>query len=444
MAIDVSKQVAKAEQAFRSKKYELSIEIFLQALQIDPDNRAGRRGVRAAALKKTEHNYPSAFSIKLGTATSRMGMANPSIERRLPSFENYLKLDPKNTSVAHKLAETLEKAGYENGAIGVYEGMVQHAPKDELAFVNLGRLLGAKEPEDAIKHLERALSINPKNQQAIKIRKDLAAELSIKRTGFETATTTHDLLRDKDQAKELLQADRLQRSGDEAGDYMSRLAKQIEENPNDSNIRRKLAMAYQQAQQFDQAEETWAAIIEHDPTDFDARVKLGDLRISRVQREVNAVEGDAEKTPAAEQKLRTTKIREFRTRVAEHPTDLGLRFELGKVLLHDSEVDEAIGEFQKSVKDPRKRFDSLSLLGECFLTKGLFDLAARQLEKALAESPGLNSAQGKRVVYNLGLLRENQGELAQAREHFLEIYEVDVSYRDVSDKVTSISLKMKS
>ena len=64
--------------------------------------------------------------------------------------------------------------------------------------------------------------------------------------------------------------------------------------------------------------------------------------------------------------------------------------------------------------------------------------AAATLERALAESPGLNSDQGKRVVYNLGLLHEKQGDVAAAREQYLSIYEVDVSYRDVSKKVTEL------
>ena len=131
-------------------------------------------------------------------------MANPNAEKKASAYESYLKADPKNSSIAHKLAQTLEKAGYLNGAIGVYEALIATAAKDEDAYVNLGRLLGPKEPEEAIKHLETALSINRKNQQAIKIRKDLAAELSIMRTGFENARTTHDLLRDKEQAKKLL------------------------------------------------------------------------------------------------------------------------------------------------------------------------------------------------------------------------------------------------
>jgi tetratricopeptide (TPR) repeat protein len=440
MAIDVSKQVAKAESAAQSRKYDLAIEIYLQALEIDPDNRRGRRGVRIAAMKKNEHSYPSSFSIKIATVPARAGMANPNAEKKASACESYLKVDPKNASVAHKLGRTLEKAGYLNGAIGVYEALIATAAKDEDAYVNLGRLLGPKEPEAAIVHLEKALSINRKNQQAIKIRKDLAAELSIVRTGFETAKTTHDLLRNKDQAKELLQADRLQRSTDDSGDYVSRLEKEAKEKPDDPKVLRKLAIAYVQSQRYDDAEETWGSVLEVDATDFDARVKLGDLRISRIQRGILAAkkkEDDAE-VARLEKQLLQTQIMEFRTRVAEHPTDLGLRHELGQAYLQAGDVDDAIGEFQKAVKDPRKRFEALSFLGECFLQKELFDLAARQLERALEESPGLNSKQGKRVVYNLGLLHEKQGDVPAARERYLSIYEVDVSYRDVSKKVTEL------
>ena len=440
MAIDVSKQIAKAEAAYQSRKYDIAIEIFLQALQIDPDNRRGRRGVRMAALKKSENSYPSGFSIKIATAPARAGMVNPNLDKKASAYESYLKIDPRSAGMAHKLGKLLEKAGYISGAIGTYEALVAAHPKDEDALVALGRLLSSREPEEALKHLEKALSLNSKNQQAIKFRKDLAAEISITRTGFETARTTHDLLRDKDQAKQLMEDDRLQRTAGDGGDYLAQLRKQVQANPKDAKTLRKLAIALIQSQQYDQAEETWALVLEADPTDFDARVKLGDLRISRCQHQLIEAkqEKNVEKVRLVRRKLLDTQINEFRIRVAEHPTDLGLRHQLGQALLQAGEVDEAIGEFQKAVKDPRNRFEALSFLGECFLQKNLFDLAARQLERALEESPGLNSDQGKRVVYNLGLLHEKQGDVAAARERFLSIYEVEVSYRDVAKKVTEL------
>src|SRR6185369_8018992 len=127
----------------------------------------------------------------------------PKPDQKISACEAYLKIDPKNTDVAHNLAKACEAAGYANAAIGVLEAMIEYAPKETLAYVGLGRLLAAKEPQAALKHLEVALKLDPKNADAIKLRKDLAAELSIKRTGFETAKTTHDLLRNKEQTKSL-------------------------------------------------------------------------------------------------------------------------------------------------------------------------------------------------------------------------------------------------
>lgn len=440
MAIDVSKQVAKAELAASQKKYELALEIYLQALAIDPDNRAGRKGVRLAAVKQQEIAPTSALTKGMQLAAAKAKLLNPNVDQKIAAYETYLRIDPKNLEKGLELAEICEKAKYPNGAIGVYEALAEIHPKDPDSRTALGRLLAGKEPQKALEHLERALQIDPRNQDAIKLRKDLAAELSIKKTGFETARTTHDLLRDKDKAKELSQADRLQRSESETGDVVTRLQARVQANPTDKKTLRELARAFASANRYEEAKGAWKRLIEVDPTDFDARVQLGDLRIAEVDRRLVAADRQGGAAAEALRRERTLiVIEEYQARVAEHPTDLGLRFSLGEALLADGRIDEAIGEFQKAIKDPRKRVDALCILGECFLEKGHYDLAARQLEKALEESPGLNSERGKAIVYTLGRLRERQGQFSAARDEFLKVYEVDLGYRDVAAKVTELS-----
>ncbi len=441
MAVDVSSQVAKADAAAAQRKYDMAIEIYLRALEIDPDHRGARKGVRLAELKRLEHSYPSGFAIKAQTMGHRAMMMSPRLEQRIAACEGYLKVDPKNVDVAHTLAKACEQAGFANAAIGVYEALVEYAPKDVPAFVNLGRLLASKEPQAALGHLETALRLEPKNADAIKLRKDLAAELTIKKTGFETARTTHDLLRDREKAKDLDVAQRMHRTADEATDVITRIKRQVEASPGDARILRQLARAQAASNLYDDASATWKRIIDADPGDVDAKVQLGDLRIGRVERALAAAQqaGRKDEVERLDKEHTQIQIEEFSLRVAEHPTDMALRFALGEAYLRAGKIDEAIGEFQKSVKDPRKRVDSLSLLGECFIGKKLYDLAARQLEKALEESPGLNSERGKAVVYNLGVLREKQGDLAAAKEQYLKVYEVDVSFRDVADKVARLS-----
>lgn len=441
MAIDVSSQVAKADQAAAQRKYDMAIDYYLAALQIQPDHRGARKGVRLATLRRVEHSYPSGLAIKMQTAHLRVGMLAPKPDQKIAACEAYLKVDPKNVDIALGLAKACEQAGYPNAAIGVYEAIVEIDPKSVAAKVNLGRLLASKEPQVALQHLEAALKLEPKHPEALKIRKDLAAELTIKRTGFETARTTHDLLRDKEKAKDLDVAQRLHRTADESGDVVVRIRRQLDSAPNDTKLLRQLAKALAAANHYDDSAATWRKILEIDPGDFDAKVQLGDLRIARIDRAI--VQAQQAKDAAALARLESERtdvtIEEYNVRVAEHPTDMALRFALGETLLKAGRLDEAIGEFQRAVKDPRKRVDALGFLGECFIQKGLYDLAARQLEKALEESPGLNSERGKAVVYNLGVLREKQGDLAAAKEQYLQVYEVDVNFRDVADKVTRLS-----
>lgn len=444
MAIDVSKQVAKADLAASQKKYELAIEIYLQSLAIDPDNRAARRGVRLAAVKQQEISPTSSLTKGMQLAAVKAKLLHPSLDQRIAAYEGFLRIDPKNLDMGLELAEACEKAKYPNGATGVHEGLAEIHPKDGESRTALGRLLASKEPQKALEHLERALQINPKNQDAIKLRKDLAAELSIKRTGFESARTTHDLLRDKDKAKELAQSDRLQRSEGETGDVVARLEARIRENPTDKKALRELARALGSAGRYADATKAWTRVIEVDPTDYDARVQLGDLRIGQVDRQIAALEqkGPSPALDALRRDRTQILIEVYQARVAEHPTDLGLRFSLGESLRAAGRLDEAIGEFQRAIKDPRNRVDALCVLGECFLEKGHFDIAARQLDKALEESPGLNSERGKAIIYTLGLLRERQGQFAAARDEFLKVYEVDLGYRDVAARVTELSKKV--
>lgn len=441
MAVDVSSQVAKADAALAQRKYDMALEQYTNALMRDPDHRGARKGLRLAALKRLENNYPSLMSIRLQTAGLRAMMLSPKAEQKISACESYLKIDPKNTDIAFTLAKACEAAKHPNAAIGVYEAMVEYAPKETLAYVALGRLLAAKDVATALKHLETALKLDPKNPEALKLRKDLAAELSIKRTGFETAKTTHDLLRDKEKSKDLDNAQRLHRSTDETGDIISRLKRQLEAAPNETRLLRQLAKAQASSNLYDESAATWKRIIEIDPGDFDAKVQLGDLRIARIDRALAKAQQahDKDETARLDAERTQVTIEEFTVRVAEHPTDMALRFSLGETFLKAGRLDEAIGEFQRAVKDPRKQVDALGLLGECFLQKGLYDLAARQLEKALELSPGLNSERGKAVVYNLGVLREKQGDLAAAKEQFMKVYEVDVGFRDVSRKVTQLS-----
>jgi tetratricopeptide (TPR) repeat protein len=178
-------------------------------------------------------------------------------------------------------------------------------------------------------------------------------------------------------------------------------------------------------------------------------VRLGDLKLRiledkarKANEEMKASPGDESLKSRREQSFRALldgRLEEYGRRVREHPLDLAERFRLGRTLLHAGRVDEAAAEFQQTVRDPNRKTDSLLLLAECFEKKNLGSLALKKLEEALGDFPSLASPRAKDVHYAYADLLERQGEKEKAREIFEQIFEVDITYRDVSKRLEALT-----
>ena len=130
---------------------------------------------------------------------------------------------------------------------------------------------------------------------------------------------------------------------------------------------------------------------------------------------------------------------EYARRVDAHPLDLNERFRLGRTLLALDEVDAAAAEFQQTVRDPKRKTESLLHLAQCFEKKNLVGLAIKKLEEAIHDFPALSSPQSKDVYYTYASLLERAGEAEKARVVFEQIFEVDITYRDVSQRLDTLT-----
>lgn len=118
--------------------------------------------------------------------------------------------------------------------------------------------------------------------------------------------------------------------------------------------------------------------------------------------------------------------------------DLKSHYDLGMAYLEMGLYTDAIKDFQISSRCAELQLSSMEMIGYCFLKHNQPRLAVKQLTRALeiAKSSG---AESLGIHYNLGLAHEMLGELAQAREHFEEVYIVDMSFRDIADKMKKLS-----
>jgi tetratricopeptide (TPR) repeat protein len=122
----------------------------------------------------------------------------------------------------------------------------------------------------------------------------------------------------------------------------------------------------------------------------------------------------------------------FKKGVAESlsPEDYDTHFNLGIAYREMGLLDEAIGEFQLAAKHANYLLDCCSLLGGCFLEKGLPELAVKWYEKGLA-TPDLSEDGRLGLLYDLGSLFVATGDADSARRTFVEIYGINSNYRDI-------------
>ena len=112
-------------------------------------------------------------------------------------------------------------------------------------------------------------------------------------------------------------------------------------------------------------------------------------------------------------------------------------------------LDEAIREFQiaasltGSADGTRRYFQCCNMLGHCFVQKRMPRAAVLWFKKGL-EAPGRNAEESKALQYELGSAFEEMGDLTRAVAAFTEVYGVDVSYRDVADKLESLQARAAS
>ena len=132
-------------------------------------------------------------------------------------------------------------------------------------------------------------------------------------------------------------------------------------------------------------------------------------------------------------------FKEFQRGVAEQvqEEDYDTHFNLGLAYREMGLLDEAIGEFQLSAKSPDYLVESASMIGACFLDKGLPEQAAEWYQRALATSNlPIETEFGLR--YELGRAHEQAGNTAAALACFSEVLAVNPAFRDVVERVSKL------
>ncbi len=450
----MSKLYERAAEAVKKRNYDYAIELFLQELTLDPNNVDARRALRAAEIKKfQEAGQPTsgwrAYLQGLPTVLrAQFHKLTKNWERLMLDCEEFLKRAPRDPRFLAMLGDAAVAAGHTDAAIVAYEELREADRESAHALRGLGRLYRDKgDLGRALAYYEQLKKQFPTDPEAAKAVRDLAAAGATRKVEEAKAAggegTYRDLIKDKQQAADLEAAAHRLRTETDVDAAIARLERELEKGE-DPKVLKQIGDLYAKKKEWDEAISYYERSLEkkRDPIVADA---LGDLRIRRFDEEIEALAEAAKRGEAnAKARLKDAKdrrnalcIEEYQRRVAERPTELGLRFQLGQFLYKADRYDEAIAELQKAVGDPRRGTQARLFLGKCFAAKGLFEQAIKQLEKAREGTSGMDEL-GKEITYNLGLIHERAGRKDKATAEFEKIIEVDINYRDALKRMEAL------
>lgn len=411
--------------ALQSQNWGYAVELFSAVLDVVPDHPDARTNLRVAEFQKYE-----ACRFKLWRKiSSRLFNLVPYIKAKIfrhkknwikamQELEKPLRIYPKNLATLRKLAKASEEAGLLEVACGIYGTMYIVNPLDLDVIKKLGRHYHElKQMDKARAYYEKVLAISPVDYEARKGLQDIAAIGTIEK-GWEEKGTYRAKIRDEKQAEILEKGAKLMLSAEEKQLLINDIEKQIIEQPDSIPLIKKLAELYISIEHYDKALELYSLIKIPDP---DIRKEIFEIKMAKIKNKPELI--------------KQLILEETRARIKEFPSHLPLRYEMGTVYMDNGMLDEAIGEFQLSVKDPKYRILSINNLGLCFYKKAIYDLAINQFQKANNELHEWDDLK-KEVIYNLGLVYETIGNKGKASAEYKKIYEQDIHFRDISRKIS--------
>ena len=168
-------------------------------------------------------------------------------------------------------------------------------------------------------------------------------------------------------------------------------------------------------------------------------INLGDwLRDEEAPKDTRMIVEEKEPTGDEEADFQDM-LRKFKQGISENveEEDHQSHYDLGVAYKEMGLLDEAIAEFQKALRAPINRVPTYEALGQCFIEKEQYPMAATILTRALHER-GVGEDQLVGVLYLLGRSAEQRGQRDAAIEYYQRVFVIDIQFKDVSDRLAAV------
>lgn len=436
----------RAEQVAETGNWDFAIEMYLQGIQREPDNiERGHQPMREVSLKRKALGGKGP-----GIKDRLFGKGDKSPMGALINAEYLLSKEPGSIQYLVQTLEAARKLDLPKLSAWVCDILLNTQRQVDKTKRNLKILMLLIESFDAIEDYTQALQacemareVSPNNQQIEDALKELSTKYTIQKGKYGQGGDFTDGVKDMDEQKRLAQKDSLVKDRSYLEDEIARAMAEYEQTP---NVPGKIsavvdALLKIEEESFENQAVDILAKAHNDTKAYQFKMKLGDIKIRQMTRRYRKLTAAGDKAGAAEvlkQQL-TLELTEFTERAANYPTDLAIKFELGRRQFLAGKLDDAITSFQQAQRDPRRHLAAMTYLGRSFAKKGWLSEAADTYTKALETD--MSEDRAKELRYSFGDVLEQLGRLKEAEDQFSTVAQTDFNYKDVRDRIETIRKK---
>ncbi len=434
----------KAQQAVAAKNYKYAVSILKTLIKRQPGFLEGRKMLRACEVKST----PDA-----GRRSSLFGGMRMTSSRKDPAttivtVEDDLEKDPYSVTANEALFAAANELNLPELAAFALETICQGQPNPKKHMHMLANHYIKNENfAEAAETYRRILNIDRTDAIAQRGEKDCAARATMKQGNWEGKGDFRTKMKNKSATTDLESADKMGLTRAEMEQRLAQLSEQYAADNTNLQIVRDIASIYEQMEDYANSYSFYAYAYElSGGADLSINDKAMEMREKAMRAEIDYYEQvlaadpeneEAKATLAARKKeIAESAVADAAARVEANPTDAQLQFKYGQALFDAEMYTEAIPPLQRARTNPNLRIKAMLMLGKCYASKNMTDMAIRQLEDADKEILTMDETK-KEILYMIGCLYEKSGNMPKALESFKVIYEVDYGYRDVAQKVES-------
>jgi tetratricopeptide (TPR) repeat protein len=436
----------RADEVAGTGNWDFAIELYSEGIRLDPDEmQRGHLKLRDVALKrKIQGGKPA------GMGDRRKHKPGKDPAGNLANAAYLLAKDPGSETLMELFLKAAMELGNSDVIRWIGEIMLEsqkqaRKPNRRLCTVMMDALAEAKQFDLAVQVCRQALTANPNDPELESRLGTLGAEYTLQKGQYGVEGDFTKGVKDLEKQKEMIQRDMLVKDENYLQQQIAKTEQDYLENP---TVPGKINGYVDALLKFeDESYENQAIDVLNkayqDTKAYQFKSRVGDVKIRQMSRRFRKLKdaGDRDGATQAAREQLLFEVQEYRERAGNYPTDLALKYELGRRLFLAGEYDDAIGYLQQAQRDPRRFAVVMNYLGQAFMRKEWWQEAIDTFEKVL--DGDVTEDRTKDIRYNLGQCYEQLKQLDKAQEQFSHLAQIDFNFKDVRTRLESIRKRIQ-